>query len=132
MDPLAAPLVLATVKNVLNTASGAAGNQLWEGFVALARRALGRHDAPLDSTQLDPAQFDPAQFDPAQAEPLAVAVTDAANRDPDLAAALRDWLAQAGRLAVHDESVTNVISDSARISGNVVQARDISGPITFH
>jgi hypothetical protein len=127
VDPLTAPLVLATVKNVLNTASGAAGNQLWEGFVALARRALGRHDAPLDSTRLDPAQLDPAQ-----AEPLAVAVTDAANRDPDLAAALRDWLAQAGQLAAHDESVTNVISDSAQISGNVVQARDISGPITFH
>ena len=59
---------------------------------------------------------------------LAGALTAAADLDPDFAADLRRWLADAGQAG---GDVTNIIGGSAKVSGNVVQARDIHGSITF-
>jgi hypothetical protein len=117
MDPLTAPIVLAGLKKALDSASGEAGRQAWEGFVALARRAFGRPDAVVAREQ---------------PEALAGSVAEAAEHDPALAADLRTWLAQASQLEVHNHSVSNTISGNATIGGNVVQARDIGGSITFN
>ena len=130
MDPLTAPVVLTALKTALDSASGEAGRQVWHGFAALVRRALGRDDTTglgnVSGSEL-------ATIDPARAESIATIVAETAQRDPDFATALRAWLEQANLLAVRieDNSVVNTIGDQAKIGGNLVQARDITGPINF-
>ena len=130
MDPLTAPVVLTALKATLDSASSEAGRQAWHGFAALVQRAFGRNDTGGDSSSGNEL----ATIDPAHAEPLAAIVVQAAQRDPDFATALRAWLDQANLLAVRieDDTVVNTIGDQAQISGNVVQGRDITGPITFN
>ena len=117
MDPVSTTLVVAGVKQAMDSAAGEAGKQAWQGFVGLVRRAFNRPDAVVE---------------PAQAESLAAAVAGAAQLDPALAADVRSWLELVGQLGGHDESVTNTIGDGAQISGSVVQGRDFHGPITFN
>jgi hypothetical protein len=114
MDPVSTSLVLAGVKQALDSTAGEAGKEAWQGFVGLVRRAFNRPDAVVE---------------PAQAESLAAAVAGAARLDPALAAEVRGWLELAGRLGGQDSSTTNSMSGVAR---NVVQARDIHGGITLH
>lgn len=130
MDPLTTPVVLTALKAALDSASGEAGRQAWHGFTELVRRAFGRDETGGEGGVSADGL---ATIDPAQAESLAATVVQTAQRDPDFASALHSWLEQANLLAVRleNDAVTNTIGDRAKISGNVIQARDITGPVTF-
>jgi hypothetical protein len=119
MDPAFAALVLSSVKQAVGSASDDAGHQVWQGLVALVRRIRHR-----------PEQ---AEIEPAHPEALARTLLDAAQREPGFEAELRAWLHMAKAANTTAEGcVTNTIAPGARVTGNVVQARDIDGPITFH
>ena len=110
-------LVLSSVNTAANAASQEAGKQLWQGLVALVRRA-GR-----------PPE---AEVKPSHAEALAATLLETAGHDPQFAADLRSWIEQVVLFGGASEDTSNTIAGSARVAGNVVQARDISGPVTFH
>lgn len=117
MDPALATLVLSSVNKAVGAASDEAGRQVWQGLVALIRRARRQPEAGVE---------------PARPETLAGVLIEAASCDPQFAAELRAWIELAARLgAPADESVTNTIGQQARIAGDVVQARDVEGSITF-
>jgi hypothetical protein len=119
MDPISAQ-ALATL--IAQAAAGEAGKSTWNGLLALARRAFGRsHPARAAIEQA-------AAGDHAAAERAAEQLVAQASADPAVAEALRAWMAEA---RTHAAEVTNTISGEARIEGNVVQARDIGGSITF-
>jgi hypothetical protein len=105
------------VNTAANAASQEAGKQAWQGLVALVRRA--RHQPN-------------AEVEPAHIESLAATLVDTARGDPQFAADLRAWFEQVARIAGTSDATSNLITDGARVAGNVVQARDITGPITFH
>lgn len=110
-----ATLVVSSVNAAATSASQEAGKQAWQGLVSLVRRARRQPDAVVV---------------PAHAESLASTLIEAAERDPQIAADLRSWIETVTLLAGSNDSVSNTIRDSAR-TGNIVQARDVSGPITF-
>jgi Tfp pilus assembly protein PilV len=109
-------LVLSSVNTAANAASQEAGKQVWQGLVALVRRARRQPEA---------------EVKPAHAEALAATLLEATERDPQFAADLRDWIEQVARFSGASEDTSNAIAGGARVAGNVVQARDISGPVTF-
>ncbi|MBR7828170.1 hypothetical protein KDK95_17770 [Actinospica sp. MGRD01-02] len=116
VDPALATLVLSSVNTAANAASQEAGKQLWQGLVALVRRARREPNA---------------EVEPAHAQALAAILVTTASRDPQFAADLRSWIEQAAQLTPTSGDTSNSISGDARVAGNVVQARDISGPVTF-
>lgn len=108
---------------IVQAAAGEAGKNAWNGLLALARRALGRsHCAHGALEQAENGDVGAA----AQAAEQLVA---RARTDPAVAEALGAWMAQA---RANVATVTNVISGEAHIRGNVVQARDVGGSITFN
>ena len=120
MDPLSVDALTALV---VRAAAGEAGKGAWSGLLALARRAFKRsHPA---QNALEQA----ATGDHAAAARTAEHLVAQAQLDPAIAEALRAWMAET---IEQSGQVTNTVSGEARIRGNVVQARDISGPITFN
>lgn len=115
MDAALTTLVLGSVNTAANAASQEAGKRVWQGLAALVRRAR-RHPT--------------AEIEGASAEDLAATLVEKANQDPQFAADLREWIEQVAGLSV-DGDVTNTVGDNARVAGNIVQARDIAGPVTF-
>jgi hypothetical protein len=126
MDPITAPMVAAALAGIFGGASGEAGRQAWAALTGLTRRTLGRQDRSLVTNAV--AEVDRQPNDPDKIDKLAGALATAAGHDPGFATDLRRWLDDAGQADGH---VTNVIGGSAQVHGNVVQARDIHGSITF-
>jgi hypothetical protein len=69
--------------------------------------------------------------EPAHGESITATLVEAAGRDPQFAADLRCWIEMVAQITYINDSVSNAIGDDARVMGNVVQARDVTGPITF-
>jgi hypothetical protein len=126
MDPLTAPALAAVLSKIFDGATGEVGKQAWTALTGLVRRAFGDRDRSRPMRAV--AELERHPDDPVQLEELAGALAAAADLDPDFAADLRQWLAEAGQAG---GDVTNVIGGSAKIHGTVVQARDIHGSITF-
>jgi hypothetical protein len=118
LDPLSVPAVIAVISTVLAATASEAGKGLWDSLTGLVRRSFGHDSAPTRIIEGDP--------DPGQIEELAHTLTARAASDPDFAEALRGWSS-----LVPTGNVTNHIGDDAYIEGDVVQARDIHGSITF-
>lgn len=116
VDPTLTTLVLSGVKTAANAASQEAGKQVWQGLVALVRRARRQPEAEVEA---------------AHAEALAAMLLETAELDPKFASDLRVWIEQVARFAGASQETSNAIAGGARVAGNVVQARDISGPVTF-
>jgi hypothetical protein len=123
MDIVSTSALAGVVSQVLGGAAGEAGKQAWDNLVTLVRRLL-------PGTSAETALATTAPGDGAAATRTSQALVDAATADPAFAAALDGWYRQAVTLV--GGNVTNIISGDARISGNVMQARDIHGPITFN
>ena len=103
---------------ITQSAAGAAGKSAWETLAGLASRAFGgrqRADAALRKAK---------DGESGGALELAGYLVQAAAIDPDLARLLRTWISET-ESAKNAEIVINTISGSARITGHVVQARDI-------
>ncbi|HET9170090.1 MAG TPA: hypothetical protein VFN97_11665 [Actinospica sp.] len=126
MDAGLAALVLSSVKAAANSASQEAGKHVWEGLAALIRRARRRSAGVMKT--VEPRET--AQ--PEEAAAVAAALVEEAGRDPRFEADLRAWIELAGELGGGNDAVTNTIGEGARVRGNVVQARDIGGSVTFN
>ena len=120
MDPIPMDALTALI---VRAAAGEAGKTSWAALQALVRRVFKRSDAA--QRALEQA----ATGDHRAATQAAEHLVEQARLEPAAAEALRAWMTQA--LAQAGE-VTNTVSGEAQIQGNVVQARDIHGPITFH
>lgn len=120
MEPMSVDALTALV---VRAAAGEVGKSAWSGLLALARRAFSRsHPA---RAALERA----ATGEHAAAADAAGHFAAQSRSDPQLAEALQAWAAD---VLAQAAAVTNSISAQARIGGNVVQARDINGPISFH
>ncbi len=120
MDPLSVDALTALI---VRAAAGEAGKGAWSGLLALARRAFKRSHSAQNALE------QAATGDHTAAAQTAEHLIAQARLDPAVAEALRAWMTET---LEHAGQVTNTISGEARIHGNVVQARDISGPITFN
>jgi hypothetical protein len=126
MDPITAPALAAVLSKIFDGAVAEVGRQTWTTLTGLVRRAFG--DKERSRPMRAVAELERHPDDPARVDELAGALAAAADLDPDFAADLRQWLADAGQPG---GDVTNVIGGSAQVRGTVVQARDIHGSITF-
>src|SRR3954452_23286929 len=117
MDPITAPVVAAALAKVFDGAAGEAGKQAWTALADLVRRAFGGRDRSRPMRCIAEVEEHPG--DPARVDELAGALTAAAALDPDFAADLRQWLAEADQTG---DGVTNIIGGSAEVHGNVIQA----------
>ena len=150
MDPLTVSAVAAVLNRVLSSAAAEAGKSVvaeagksaWAGLVRLVRSTFPNHAAVAEAAErLTPGtgpDTAPGQNTvPDQPAPDQNAVIDLsaelvglARSDAGFEGALREWLARTGSVSVEGGVNTNVISDGARVQGNVVQARDV-GSISF-
>jgi hypothetical protein len=115
-----------------NTAAGSAateaGRAAWQSLVTLARRVTGR-PATAEAEPGEPGE--PGEEDPAV---LVGQIAGRARADADVAAQLCQWATdhRAALQLTRDEStVHNTISEGAKNTGTVIQARDIHGGISF-
>src|SRR6266545_3090859 len=126
MDPITAPMVAAALAGIFEGASGEAGKQAWAALTGLVRHAFGGRERSRPMRAV--AELERHPGDPGRVEELAGALAAAADLDPEFGADLREWLTDVGTAG---GDVTNIISGSAQVHGNVVQARDIYGSTTF-
>lgn len=128
MDPLiTVPMLTSALAKVLDTAAGEAGTAAWAALAAIIGRHRKRVAPDADLPVVAPGS-------PDEAEALAAALAGSATFDPALAAELRDWQAAVElnvsiRVQTGAGQVGNAISGT--VHGSVVQARDVTGPITF-
>lgn len=127
---------LALVSAAAGGAATEAGRHAWESLAALARRVTGG---------AEPGNGDAGPADPGDEEAVRVLtarLAEHARADAGFAAELCDWAAAHHAVLtqfqtqfqdeVHGRGdVHNAVSEGATVSGTVVQARDISGGITF-
>jgi hypothetical protein len=126
MDPLTVSAVAAVVNKFLGEAAAEAGKSAWSGLVRLVRSALPDRPAVAQAAeQLTPGTG--SAPDQAVVIDLSHELVSLARTDAGFDAALREWLDRARSLSVSVEGgvTTNVISGSATVHGNVVQARDV-------
>lgn len=120
MDPISVDALTALI---VRAAAGEAGKNAWAGLLTLARRAFKRSHAAQGALE------QAASGDREAAGQAAEHLVAQSRLDPAVAEALSAWVTDARSGA---SEVINTISGEARIQGNVVQARDIDGSITFH
>ncbi|GAB2792426.1 hypothetical protein [Streptomyces daliensis] len=107
-------------------AATAAGQSAWQSLVSLVRRD-GRTPAP---DEPDPASVDPSNEDAVRV--LVGHIADRARDDEAFAADLIRWAeAHRASIQVDRSEVHNTVSGNAKISGNVIMARDIQGGINL-
>ncbi|MCX4098122.1 hypothetical protein [Nocardia sp. alder85J] len=104
---------------ILDSAAGEAGKRAWEALATL----LGRHRSEPDATE-EPV---PVPETDSEIEDLANRLARIAAADPAAAERLRAWLDGIDG----DPPGTTHNTISGTVQGHAIQARDISGPITF-
>ncbi|GAA2077071.1 hypothetical protein GCM10009801_32930 [Streptomyces albiaxialis] len=155
MDVEAAAALVAAAGTAVGTgAASAAGESAWQSLVSLARRATGRApggqedaadpggrvpdgdvsdgealDGVVDGEVLDAP-------DAATAREFAARLRQRADQDAEFAARLCEW-AETHRATIEatqlrDESVVENKIVGSRVTGPVIQARDIHGGITLN
>ncbi|MDJ1133175.1 hypothetical protein [Streptomyces iconiensis] len=116
-------LTTAAASAAAGGAATAAGESAWQSLIALTRRLTGRgtEDGP------------PVTVDPGDEEGVRVLVgrlDERARSDEEFATQLCDWAeTHSADLRVDRSVVHNTVAEGARISGPVIQARDIHGGI---
>jgi hypothetical protein len=125
VDLISVSTLVALLSKIFNGSTEKVGEQLWESLNAVVRRVFGRRSTSVEAAKRLGER--PGDADSIRA--LAQALVDEAGRDPQAAAQLRRWVAGAQRTLSEDGRVTNTVSGD--VLGNVVQARDIHGNITF-
>ncbi|MCE0537769.1 hypothetical protein LWF15_19945 [Kineosporia rhizophila] len=112
---------LPLLQGLANGALGEAGRQAWQALGQLIR---GKRPAAEDGASTEVALPEGAEL-PSLVDHL----NTWAAQDPSFAAALHSWWQNTAPLRVSQDSVTNTVDGT--VSGHVVQARDISGGISF-
>lgn len=135
MDPVSVGLLAALAGGV----GGELGRQSWASLSALVRRPFnrsGRGDdegvAPAVSTgEGELAALEESPGDAARAHALSTALAVRSAVDPGFGTALHGWAEQARLVRTGDGEVHNEISGGTQ-HGPVLQARDVSGGLTFN
>jgi hypothetical protein len=125
VDLISVSALVSLLTKICNSCGEKAGEQLWESLSSVVRRLFGRRSTSVEAVKRLGER--PGDTDSIRA--LAQALVDDSNRDPQAAAQLRHWIASAEETIAADERVTNTVTGDVR--GNVLQARDIHGNITF-
>ncbi len=125
VDPISVPALVSLLSQIFNGSTQKIGEQLWDSLTVVVRRVFGRRSRSVEAVK----RLDERPGDPDSINALARALVADASRDPQAAVQLRHWLAAAERAFAHDENVVNTITGD--VHGNVLQARDIHGDITF-
>lgn len=131
MDPIAPTLFMALAGGT----AGAAGQQLWTSLRDLVRRPFAHQEAPGGEGELETFLGTPensAERD-RRARELAEVLTLRARQDPDFAKALTIWQRDAEQATGPRTGTGDVHNENSggTVHGNLLQARDINGPITF-
>lgn len=125
MDPISVSALVSLLSNIFNGTSDRVGEQLWDSLTSVVRKLFGRRSTSVEAAK----RLGERPGDQDAITALAQALVTESARDPQAAAQLRHWVAEAESTIAEDQRVTNVISGDVR--GNVVQSRDIHGDITF-
>jgi hypothetical protein len=124
VDLISVSALVSLLTKIFNGTGEKAGEQLWDSLSSAVRRLFGRQSTSVEAVKRLGER--PGDEDAIRA--LAQALVDDSSRDPQAAAQLRHWIASA-EAAMAGERVTNTVTGDVR--GNVLQARDIHGNITF-
>jgi hypothetical protein len=125
VDLISVSALVSLLSKIFNSGTEKAGEQLWDSLSSVVRRLFGRQSTSVEAVKRLGER--PGDADSIRA--LAQALVDDSRRDPQAAAQLRHWLVAAEQKLSQDNRVINTISGEVR--GNVLQARDIRGDITF-
>lgn len=120
MDPIVIPTLAAAISATVSGAAGEAGKSAWASLAALVRRVLG-HDREAVEAVERPDERSPDE--------LARLLAERAAADPEFRASLAAWVARAESAGRGEGRTVNTISGD--VSGNVVQAGDVHGSISF-
>lgn len=123
MDLISVSALVAFLTKIFNGTGEKAGEQLWESLGSTVRRLFGRRSTSVEAVK----RLGERPGDADSIHALAQALVDDSNRDPQAAAQLRHWLVAAEQTMAGSghSPMTNMIR------GNVLQARDVHGNITF-
>ncbi|SHN29845.1 hypothetical protein [Cryptosporangium aurantiacum] len=127
MDPISAAALSAVLVPLATGAAGEAGKLALDRLVTFVRDRFGRGSPAAEAgTELiaHPAEEPDAPR-------LAVLLEQAAADEDDVADWLRGWMQSSAPLVGAPTEVSNIVAGQARVSGPVIQAHTISGPITF-
>lgn len=127
MDLISVSALVSLLSKIFDGSTQKVGEQLWDSLRSTVRRVFGRQSTSVEAVK----RLGERPGDADAIEALAHALVADSSRDPRAAAELRRWVAGAQRALDASGNVTNTISGEAQVHGNVVQARDIHGGITF-
>jgi hypothetical protein len=125
VDPISVSALVSLLSKIFNGTTERVGEQLWDSLSSFVRRVFGRRSTSVEAVK----RLSERPGDEDSIRALAQALVADSARDPQAAARLRHWVAEAEMRISQDGHVTN--SMSGEVSGKVVQARDIRGGITF-
>ena len=125
VDLISVTALVSVLSKIFNGTTEKVGEQLGDSLGSLVRRVFGRQSTSVEAVK----RLGERPGDADSIKALAQALVDDSRRDPQAAAQLRHWLASAELTLSADDRVTNTVSGEVR--GNVLQARDIHGDITF-
>ena len=125
MDLISVSTLVSLLSKICNSTTEKAGEQLWDSLTSVVRRLFGRQSTSVEAAR----RLGERPGDADSIKALAQALVDDSRRDPQAAAQLRHWLVAAEQTLAQDNRVINTISGD--VHGNVLQARDIRGDITF-
>jgi hypothetical protein len=125
VDLISVSTLVSLLSKIINSSTEKAGEQLWDSLGSMVRRLFGRQSTSVEAVK----RLGERPGDADSIKALAQALVDDSRRDPQAAAQLRHWLVAAEQTLSADNRVINTVSGEVR--GNVLQARDIHGDITF-
>jgi hypothetical protein len=125
VDLISVSMLVSLLSKIVNSGTEKAGEQLLDSLGSMVRRLFGRQSTSVEAVK----RLGERPGDPDSIRALAQALVDDSRRDPQAAAQLRHWLVAAEQTLPADNRVINTVSGEGR--GNVIQARDIHGDITF-
>jgi hypothetical protein len=125
VDPVSVSALVTLLSKIFDGTTGKVGEQLWDNLTSVVRRAFGRRSTSVEAAKRLGERPGDADSIRALAEAL---IADSA-RDPQGAAQVRHWVVRAERALVDEGRISNTVTGD--VHGNVVQARDIHGDITF-
>jgi hypothetical protein len=125
VDLISVSALVSLLSKIFSGTTDKAGEQLWDSLGSVVRRLFGRQSTSVEAVK----RLDERPGDADAIRALAHALVADSSRDPQAAAQLRRWLADARQTIAMDDHVTNTVSGN--VSGNVLQARDIHGNVTF-
>jgi hypothetical protein len=125
VDLLSVSVLVSLLSKIFNGTTEKVGEQLWDSLGSVVRRLFGRQSTSVEAVKRLGER--PGDTDSIRA--LAQALVDDSRRDPQAAAQLRHWLVAAEQTLAQNNQVTNTVR--GEVPGNVLQARDIHGDITF-